>query len=644
MYDKKEPNPLAQTWKKRISAAKQHWEKFHKRVKYSRDLVAGFNWQADPRTAEFVRHRANLIHGTITATLPNIYAKNPEISVSARHSEERLKLFCATLETVLNQQLSEAKLKVRAKSSVRAAMTVSMGIVKVMYQRDYETDPVIKSRIEDAQDNIATIERLMAATEDEQGRIDMESQKAELEQAMASLNEQLEVVAAEGLVIDRVLTEHLLIDPTITEFLDYPQAAWMAQIIPMRRCDAEARYKVSLEHAVSYKPGSSVSMHEARSGRLASAESSDGADDDAQIAVIEIWDKTTHRVYTMADGCDYWLREPYSPTKLGQRWYPFFALPFQIVDGQFVGPSLVDLTEKLQDEHNAARNKFNAHRDLCKPGWIAGGDVSQKSIKRYQDSEIGEITLIDTEGKPLQQFIQPRQHPPIDPSVYDTSAVRYDWEQVTGMQDAARSGIINPKTATEANIMQNALTGRVGEFVDQMEDWLGEIAQYSAEMLLAEMTAPQVERIVGPDVKEMVDLLGDGNEVEVVTEKKYDWPELSRDEIFDMVAVSIRPGTAGAPDKQQERESWGELLPVVQQLVQSIIEMQLNGADPTPFVNLLRETLRRFDDGLNVEEFLPAQQPMPGAAPIDPAQGVQPGMQQMDGQSAVDPAQFEGAI
>lgn len=634
MYDKKEPNPLAQTWKKRISAAKKHWEKFHKRVKYSREVVAGFNWNSDPRGKEFVKHRANLIHGTITATLPNIYAKNPEISVTPRHSEDRLKLFCKTIETVLNQQLSEAKLKVRAKSSVRAAMTVSMGIVKVMYQRDYETDSLIKSRIEDAQDNIATIERLMTETEDDQQRGDLDSKKAELQQAMASLSEQLEVVAAEGLVIDRVLTEHLIIDPTVTEFLDYPQAAWMAQIVPMRRSDAEAQYKCDLSSAVKYKPDGQLSST-VRDMRLASADGGDAVGEDEQIAVLEIWDKTTHRIYTMADGCDFWLREPYAPPKVGQRWYPFFCLPFQIVDGQFVGPSLVDLTELLQDEHNAARNKFNKHRDLCKPGWIAAGTISEKSIKRYQDSEIGEITLIDTEGQPLNQYIQPRQHPPIDPAVYDTSAVRYDWEQVTGMQDAARSGIVNPKTATEATIMQQSLTGRVGEFVDQMEDWLGEIAQYSAEILLAEMTAAQVERIVGPD-KTGVQDLGDGTQTEVVTEKSFDWPELSRDEIFDMVAVAIRPGTAGAPDKQKEREAWGELLPVIQGLVQLIMQVQMQGADPAPFENLLRETLRRFDDGLKIEEFLPAapqmQPPMPpdgGQSPVDPEQMQQ--MQQLEG-------------
>jgi hypothetical protein len=607
--DQPEADELAKKWSRRIAHARAHWDKFHKRVQHNRKTVAGFNWEGDPKSKDFYKLRANLIQGTITAVLPAIYARNPEISAIPLYKTENLKLFCKTLETVTNRHLEKADLKGRAKASVRSALTSSFGIVKVMYQRDIKRDPIIQSRINDTQDNILEVERLLSDIEDPTQRGDLEAKKAELEHLMAALNEQVEVTAAEGLVIDRVLTENLLIDPSVCEFWDYRDADWLCQIIPMKKSQAEATYKVKLDKAKAYSDGKSG----VKDGRFASASAS--LDEDRQIAILEIWDKTTQRVYTMAEGCDYWLREPYSPPKAGERWYPFFLLPFQVVDGQFVAPSLVDLTEKLQDEHNEARDRFNKHRDLCLPGWVAGGDINEKSIKRYSDSEIGEITIIDTEGKPLNQVIIPRQHPPIDPAVYDTSAARYDWEQVTGLQDAARSTMVKPKTATEASIMQQSLSGRVSEFRDQVEDWLQEIAQYSAQILLFELTAPQVERIMGPPEVQVIETGGMPMQVEV---KPYDWPELSREEVFDMIEMKIRAGTSGAPDKMEQQENWGKVLPVVQGLVTQIMQVQASGMDAEPLINLLRETLKRFDERLEVDQFIPKKPAMP-AMPGMPA-------------------------
>lgn len=622
-------NELAKKWNQRVSHARNFWEKFHQRVRHNRKTVAGFDWTKDAKSKEFYMHRANLIHGTITAVLPSVYARNPEISVTPTYRAGNLKLFCRTIETVTNRQLERAKLKARAKASVRSALTSSFGVVKVMYQRDLATDPVIQGRINDTQDNIAEVERLIACLEDPQQRGEQEAKREELKQLMAALNDQVEIVAAEGLVIDRVLTDNLLIDPSVCEFWDYADGDWLCQIIPMKKSTAEATYKIKLDKAKAYED-TAEQQGRKKDGRIASG--SGNLDEDKQIAILEIWDKNTQRVLTMAEGCDFWLREPYSPRRVGERWYPFFLLPFQVVDGQFVGPSLVDLTEKLQEEHNTARDRYNQHRDLCLPGWVATGDLNEKSIKRYEDSKLGEITIIDTDGRPLAQVIQERKHPAIDPMVYDTSAVRYDWEQVTGLQDAARSTVVKPKTATEASILQQSLSGRVSEFRDQIEDWLQEISQYAAQILLQEMTRAQVERIMGPPQIQTVVKNGMSMEID---EPSYDWPELTRDDVFEMIEMKIRAGTTGAPDKLEQQENWAKLLPIIQQLVQQIIQMKAQGVDTEPLVNLMRETVKRFDERLDVEQFLPAD-PEP-ATPALPGMGGAP-MNPMAALAAATPA------
>ena len=609
-----EKEPLAGKWQKRIENAKRHYRKFHERIKHNRKLVAGFDWKGDPDSKAFYVHRANLIHATIAGILPALYAQNPEMSVSPVSGDPGLKLFCKTLETVTNRYLEDARLKQQAKATVRAALTCSFGVLKVIWQQDIARDPLIERRLQDAQDNLQNVERLLMELEDETARTEQETIRAELEQTIAALTEKVEVVRAEGIVIDRILTENILIDPGVMEFADYENANWIVQIVPMSKAEAEGKYGYKLDKATIYDNDRITGNHD---GRLFGATRQ--ASDDSRVCVYEIWDRQTQRVYTMAEGCDFWLREPYSPDNLGERWYPFFILPFQLVDGQFIGPSLVDLTEKLQDEHNTARDRYNEHRDLIRPGYIASADINKRTIERFKDSELGEIVLIDAQGQPIQQAIVPKQHPPIDAAAYDVSQVRVDWEMVTGMQDAARSTVVKPKTATEANIMQQSLSARVSEFRDQIEDFLKSLAQYTAEILLLTIGVDKVEEITGKNrMQQTVDPVT-GIPVTVPVKLAYDWPDMPREKVFHLVQLTIRAGTTGAPDKTESQENWLKMIQVIQPLIGQIMQLQAQGMNPAPLVNILKETINRFDDRLEVDEFIPNV--MPIQQPI-PQQGV----------------------
>jgi hypothetical protein len=607
--DQPETDKLATDWDTRISAGRKHWDKFYRRVKHNRANVAGINWEADPTSRDFNKHRANLIQGTLNAIIPNIYARNPEMSVSPRHKQRNVKLLGTTVQTVTNRQLVDAKLKRRAKSTVLAALTCSYGILKVMYQRDIKEDPIIKQRIQDTQDNILQIEGLVMQLTDPDQRANQDVVKAQLQQTLKSLEEKREIVAAEGMVIDRVMTENLVLDPTIAEFWDYEGADWMCEIIPMKRSKAEAMYGYKLGTAKTYKE--SV---KSEGSRIFSPDK----DSDPQIVIYEIWDKQSNSILTKAEGCDFFLKPAFSPIT-SKRWYCYFLLPFQVVDGEVVAQSLVDLLDKLQDEHNDARDKYNEHRDLIKPGYIATSDVDQKSIKSFKDSVAGEIVIFDSGGRPLQQVFGAKQHPPIDQAAYDTSGVRYDWEQVSGMQDAARSSVVQAKTATEANILQQSLSGRVSGFRDQVEDFLQEVSQHSAQILLQSLPVHEVERIMGPhkqgplagqDGQPILDPMT-GQPMTGVVEPAYDWPQMAIEEVFDLVQLQIRAGTTGEPDKLEQQEVWLKMLPAIQPLIMQIMQIQATGGDAEPLIVLLKETVSRFDERLDVETLIPKKPVMP---------------------------------
>ena len=633
-----ESNQLAKKWQGRIAHAMKHYEKFHKRIKFNRNLVAGFNWTKDPQDDDFYTHRANLIASGIQSFVQSIYARNPEISAVPQLPGKAAKLLGKTLTKVVNRQLTDADLKQRAKSTVRAALTCSFGAAKVMYQREMRNDPLIQSRIQDAQDNLVRVQSLLLSLNDDTSRADQERLEAELKETIAALEEQSEIVAAEGMVIDRILTENILVDPAVTEFSDYPNADWIAQIVPMKRTVAQGLYGYKLDKAKIYKTNQAGNDGDSR---IYSATGSK-TDDDEQICILEIWDKQSHRVYTMAEGCDFWLRDPYTP-QTGERWYPFFLLSLNQIDGKFIGPSFVDLTGMLQKEHNDARDAYNAHRELVKPGYIASDETDQKTLRNFTDANLGEVTLVRSDGRPLNLVLVPKQHPPFDQAAYDTTQVRVDWEVVTGQQDAARSTVVKPKTATEASIMQQSLGNRIAEFRDAVEDFTRDIAQYTCEILLQEFTVEQVEKIMGPHKTGPIPGTEDemtGQPMLGVIEYAYQWPELTKGDVFNLVELQIRAGTSGEPDRLEQQEIWTRLIPLLLQLMDQIMKLQAGSMDASPFIALLKETVGRFDDRIDPEEITPNIQPPPAqpqmqgdaggadmsqlAAMIAQAQGQQP--------------------
>ena len=625
-------DPLVKTWFERIKGAERHWAKFHQRVRHNRRVVRGIDDNQEAHSPAYNVHRANLIQSTISVVLAKVYAKNPEMSAAPTNKAQDLRLFCDTVSTVTQTMLEDAKLKQKAKRTVRAAMTCSFGIVKVQYQRDMRTDPIIKQRIEDSQENIRNIEGLLAQIEgDEAQRCDLEAKKRELEQAIIGLQAQPEVVAAEGLVIDRVRTDRLLVDPAIEDIWDYCEAAWMVEKIPMRKSVALASFPgLDLSTATTFKVGEFDKAEDrSRPNVINVGEQSSGGDDPLVLA-YEVWNKTDNTIYTLVDGVKTkFARAPYQPQYAGERWWPYFLLPFQSVDGVFVSQSLVDVLEKLQVEHNETRDKFAELRKNIKPHFIVSGDVSDKQITSRTHAVLGEMVVVDTGGGKLGDFVQVATQLQIDPQVFDTSPIQTDWETVSGLQDAARSIVTTPKTATEASISDQSLAARVAEFRDQVEDWLTEIAQYSSELCLLAMEPAQVEQIMGtpeqPDQDDMAEAVISG--IPPAPEPTYEWPaQRTPESVFSLIQMKIRAGSTAAPNKLAMQEAWTKALPLIREMVMMIRQIDATMGDSTPERELLKETAARFDETIDVERFLPPK-PAPMPAPAVPQiPGAQPGM------------------
>ena len=63
-------------------------------------------------------------------------------------------------------------------------------------------------------------------------------------------------------------------------------------------------------------------------------------------------------------------------------------------------------------------------------------------------------------------------------------------------------------------------------------------------------------------------------------------------------------------ETKESQENWLKMIQVIQPLIGQIMQLQAQGMNPAPLVNILKETINRFDDRLEVDEFIPAVQPM----------------------------------
>lgn len=503
------------------------------------------------------------------------------------------------MQAALNVFLvKEGKLKKRGKSAVRSALTATAGWVKVIYQQEMSEDPLIRNRLNDTQDNVERIKTLLEDTRQEGGECqEYEAKLYELKQQIDALNQQLEVVVSEGLVIDVISPEDIIIlDDSCRDIDEFMQASEIVHKIKMTVGAFKERFKIA--------PPKGAKKYTTQDETKKTVD-----EDDELVTVYEVWSLKDLTVYTICEGAKQYVRPPYKPETLGEQWYPFFGLQLRRVDGTKYPLSLVEQLIELQDEYNTRRTRDANHRSKNIPVRIfnksAGITDEEISAVNSRSIETDVIGVTANTNEPLQSVLAGLPEIPYNQAMYDTSDVMRDMEMVGNAQDASRGAINKAKTATEAEIMSAGMQSRTSEALDVIEDWLSDIANYSAQLLLQNMPAAVIQRHFGIDAV---------------------WPELSKKELFDMVSISIRAGSTSRPNKMRERDQWIQLLPIIQQTLEKVLMAQAQGQATVvqPLLNLLDETLRRFDEKLDSKALLGIDEEQGDVLPAMPEQPMPP--------------------
>lgn len=530
-----------------------------------------------------------------------------------KNENQMLDKLAKTLELLYEYEIQQQvhPFKSMMKKVVRRTVTCGVGYVKLGFERVMEQRPDMEKGIADASERLATLERLAAdQADDVTDEDDKESEQLRL--LIEDMARQVDLIVREGLVLDYPLSTNIIPDIKCIELRNFLSADWVAEEFILSTNEIEEIYGVDVRNSYTeynradiHGPDPVAMAREWSSGNYTDSKSWDDRDE-AFGCIWEIYCRKDGLVYVICDGYDDFLKEPASPEVFNERFFPWYALVFNEVENEkeLYPPSDVRLIRDMQMEYNRCREALKEHRIAARPftATVSGAldeDDLNKLEKRVPNAVI-ELNALQP-NQDIKQLLQPFAGPGIDPNLYEVNPVYEDILRTTGIQEANLGGT-SDSTATQAQIAEGSRMTSMGSNVDDLNDMLTQLARNGGQILMREMSAEQVKKVVGVGAV---------------------WPELSRQDVANEVLLEIEAGSMGRPNAAQEVANAQRLYPLL---------IQLPGIDPE---FLAKDLLRRLDDRLDLTQAfksaLPSIIAMNGAAqgaagagaPAGAAQGPQ---------------------
>jgi len=627
-------------WTSRVTADKKKWDYAFKRMRKDMEFARGKQWPNQAKEDD-ERYVANITQRHIAQRVAALYAKNPTAVAKRRKTldfqiwdgdpdkvmmaremlaipemqgtmeqmqamelmqdvqtglqrRQQLDAIAKTLEIVYQYEISEQipVFKKSMKRAVRRAVTVGAAYVKLGYHRLYDYNAADVDKISDVSEQLAHLERLAAeaaADKFDETHAQMEEMRLMLE----NIKSQADMFTREGLDFDYPDATTIIPDSRCKALDGFVGARWVTQEYLLSADDVREIYKVDIgQRYTSYNGDKQQSARE-------------GEQKKGQACVWEIYDKVSGLVYTVCDGHPDYLCQPESPKVKLERFWPFFTLMFNEIEDEddIFPPSDVSLMRDMQVEHNLSRQRLREHRDANRPKHVtARGAFSEEDKAKITGSAAHSVVELDglAPGETVASKLQAMPHNPVDPNLYETGSTYEDILKTLGSQEANMGGS-SGATATETSIAESSRLSSVGSNVDDLDDFLSEIAQSASHVMLTEMDEETVYEIAGPGAA---------------------WPSWSASEVARDLWLEIKAGSSGRPNKAAEIQNFERMAPFF---------MQIPGIKPKW---LAEKALERMDDGMDLTDaFLEG---MPSMTALNSQKQVG------TGDPATDPAQQGG--
>jgi hypothetical protein len=626
------------------------------------------------------KSNANILGSHIDILKSYIYAQNPDVScrpgekVDQQITEDD-QAFAQTTQIVISKLWKRAKLKKSARRQVGSTLTTGPGIIKALMYTDKRPAPQLEKDLKDAQGNLARIQQLQVEISEDDGDSDDSRQRKidELQNQIKGLNAKIEKMKVKGLCVDLVRSEDFQCSLDVASLADHLDADWNSDDLFIRKDQLRTRFplltKADVNAAATYyqtapkieqnsiiytgdsrpdEPGSTDgAFTKAKPGQNADGKTTENGKPVEFAKVTEMWCRSENVIKTFVEGVKRWAVQPYPPPQGSRRFYPYFNLEFYEVDGERHPQSLPEREIKLQDEYASRRSNGAEVRERSVPLKVFNAGMvdpaEAKKIEKGQNLELVGLRLTDPQGD-VNKAVGVVAMPRIDWQAYATDDVLRDMQFMSGVDEAAQNAPQAGVTATAVEKSAQTFASRTGSDRDALEDMLTDLAQYTAETALQALTVQDVKKLAGnaafwPGPNEVVDPMTGETTVT---------PGMDYEDLADMLDIEIVAGSTGKPQARADKETWATLLPLVQQAIGVITTLEAQGAatgDPVLLAQakgqraLLRETLKRLDDRMSLDQILPppVKPNLPPALPG--ATGVPPGQPSPEGPAGGNPLQ-----
>lgn len=629
-------------WLAKVKRAKNKWEPDMKRMKQDIAFAIGYQ-RLEQQSLETEEYTCNLVLRNVNQKVAALYARNPDAEWQQRErmyyqlwdgkmetmqqlamkaaagvpmmpqdmaliqdynqgyqTEQGIAKVGETLQKAYQYQIDEhdPDFKLSMKSLVRRVATCGVGFVRVSFVR--EIDPLTSEGLGNSVvDQAKMLHTLMEELQDcstddpkyEQVKSLMASMQATLDGSMTTfdLNERLS--------FDFLPATNVIVDENCRNLKGFVGCRWIAieYILPLS--EVNAYFEIDIE-------ASDVNKQYRGDGQVEEMNKGDKLNEEPvepKVCVIEILDKQAKSCFYMMEGYKNYLKEPYPLEPEVKGFWPVFTLMFNdvetVADSQatIYPPSDVFLMRHPQKEFNRIREELRKHRNanaakyLTKKGVLTEGDKDK--LENADSNAVIELEgLIPNED--VSKALTPMAHDNIVPGDqrYDAAPMFQDILMSVGAQEA-NLGPPNPQgTATGQSIAEQSRSVGIASNIDDLDDFLCQLAEAGGSLLLQEMSRETVIQIVGPGAA---------------------WPDgPDRQNFLNEIYLKVAAGSSGRPNKAMDMQNWQMMVPLLMQA----------GANPQFIV---RETIKRTDDKLNPQDAFPLTPPQTQGASPRPSGGPQ---------------------
>ena len=463
--------------------------------------------------------------------------------------------------------------KASMKQTVRRTMATGVGYVKLGLVRGMEMSPDVIKGMATLQEQMATIQNMMANIIDKDPQLgELTAETERLRLAMDGLQKKPEVISQEGLMFDFPSSTSIIPDWRMQQLQGFVGCEFVVEEFMLSTDQIQKIFKVDVgKNVTKYSPENSAEPL------------TPGTEKDKEGGVCCCWlmyDRTDGLTYWLCDGYDDFLEPPCPPKLSLERFFPWFPLAFNYLEHhkQKFPLSDVFLLEHQQREYNRAREGLREQRIANRPATVVGAGILDKEDEdKLQTRPANAVIKLKAlaPGQKVEDVLQTLKHPPIDPANYDPTPTFQDVLRVAGAQEANLGGTSN-STATESSIAESSRMSSLQSNMDDMDDFLSELMRAAGQAAFLEISADEVKAVVGPGAS---------------------WPALSAQDAANEYVVEIQAGSSGRPNKSVDVQNMTQIAPIL---------LQIPGISPQW---LAKQLLMRMDDRLDLTDAFLSGQP-----------------------------------